>query len=196
MDKIIGKTLAEMVVPEDDLWHIYGSLPHAYDVWRHTFSNFSDNPDIFAGLSNGKRSDAVQASLFDAMMAEIMDERNAEKAKVRNRRRSNRKHNILPKVRKQMRDDRGWNRYLSMPCYGCKNIGIAEYRIINAESADRADWELEEEENWIEKRDAEYRAAIEAEMKEWQEQLERERAILRKQQERYWNGLNEWLQYA
>ena len=140
-------------------------------------------PVTFTGESNGKRNTEKQASLYDAMLAEIMDERNAEKAKVRNRRRANRKHNVLPKVRKQMRYDRGWNRYRSMPCYGYKNIGIAEYRMDNAESVARADWEIEQRDIEIARLDAE----IMAEYAEWEARREFE-DMCRK--------LNEWLKYA
>lgn len=45
----------------------------------------------FVGLGNGKRSDAVQASLFDCIHAELLGERDAEKAKVRNRRKADHK---------------------------------------------------------------------------------------------------------
>ena len=45
----------------------------------------------FDGISNGNRTTAKQASLYDVMMAEIMDDRNAEKARVRNRRKADRK---------------------------------------------------------------------------------------------------------
>lgn len=142
---------------------------------------------VFDGISIGKRSDAKQASLYDAMMAEILDERNAEKEKARNRRKADRKHNVLPKVRKQMRYDRGWNRYMSMPCYGCKNIGIAEYRMDNAEAVAREDWELESAEI------AEYEAeeAIRKFIIAEYDRIEAER-----KNAEYAERLTEWLKYA
>jgi hypothetical protein len=63
-------------------------------------------PVTFAGLGNGKRSDAVQASLFDCIHAELLGERDAEKAKVRNRRRNDRKYKLTPKMRKEQKEDR------------------------------------------------------------------------------------------
>jgi len=63
----------------------------------------------FDGIGNGKRSDTVQSSVFDAMMAEILGEHIAEKCRVRNRRKADRKHKVLPKERKhreEMRKDR------------------------------------------------------------------------------------------
>lgn len=63
-------------------------------------------PVTFAGLGNGKRSDAVQASLFDCIHAELLGERDAEKAKVRNRRKNDRKHKLTPKMRKEQKEDR------------------------------------------------------------------------------------------
>lgn len=125
----------------------------------------------------------AEISVFDAMMAEIYAEHDGSKAKVRNRRRNDRKHNVLPKVRKQMRYDRGWNRYLSMPCYGCKNIGIAEYRMNNAESVARADWEIEQGNIEVARLDAE----IMAEYAEWE---------ARREWEDMMRELNEWLKYA
>ena len=66
-------------------------------------------PVIFAGLGNGKRSDAVQASLFDCIHAELLGERDAEKAKVRNRRKNDRKYKLTPKMRKEQKWMRNWN---------------------------------------------------------------------------------------
>lgn len=179
LEKIVGKNLSEMVVPEENLWEIYGSLPHAYDAWKHLGNDFlgdyAENPETFQGLKSGKRNTEKQASLYDAMLAEIYAEHDGSKAKVRNRRRADRKHNVLPKVRKQMRYDRGWNRYCSMPCYGCKNIGIAEYRMDNAEQIARADWEIESAE-----------IEMDAEFNFWTQKIENERLA----------SLNEWLQYA
>ena len=150
MDKIIGKTIAEMVVPEDELWHIYGSLPHAYDVWHHTCAEFSDNPDIFAGLRTGKRSDAVQASVFDMIHAEILGEHNAEKAKVRNRRKADRKHVAENWGQEKLnRKDRHFD-YMcrdsrrkyghGKTCYWSSN---AERKIVHAERNIRADFDAE-----------------------------------------------------
>ncbi len=148
MDKIIGKTLAEMVVPEDELWHIYGALPHAYDVWHHTCAEFSDNPAIFAGIGTGKRSDAVQASLFDMIHAEIMGEHNAEKARVRNRRKADRKHKVLPEERKhreEMRKDRMFGYYYNENCpkvmFAPDSLPIKYRKDAESDRIARADWE-------------------------------------------------------
>lgn len=160
---------------------------------------FFDNPiaesvPAWDGLSNGKRTTEKQASLYDAMLAEIYAERDGNKAKVRNRRRNDHKHNVLPKVRKQMRYDRGWNRYRSMPCYGCKNIGIAEYRMDNAEYVARADWEIEsaaiaEEEEWDR-----FNAELLEFDRKWREQAEAEQRKMREY--RKLRELNEWLKWA
>ena len=136
----------------------------------------------------------AELSVYDAMLAEIMGEHDGEKARVRNRRRNDRKHNVLPKVRKQMRYDRGWNRYLSMPCYGCKNIGIAEYRMDNAETVARADWKLEsaeiaEEEEW-----ERFNRELEEFDRKWREDAEAEQRRMREY--RKMRELNEWLKYA
>lgn len=63
-------------------------------------------PVTFVGLGNGKRSDAVQASLFDCIHAELIGEHDAEKAKVRNRRKNDRKYKLTPKMRKEQKEDR------------------------------------------------------------------------------------------
>ena len=172
-----------------------GEYLRYFDAWKHLSAGFDDdNPEIFHGISNGKRNTERQASLYDAMLAEIMDDRNAEKAKVRNRRKADRKHNVLPNVRKQMRYDRDWNRYLSMPCYGCKNIGIAEYRMDNAESVARADWEIEsaeiaEEEEW-----ERFNRELEEFDRKWREQAEAEQRKMREYRKMV--ELNEWLKWA
>ena len=126
---------------------------------------FFDDPiaesvPAWSGFGDGKRSDAVQASVYDAMMAEIMDERNAEKAKVRNRRRENRKHpeNKCTRQKEKIRrihrlyglcfeDGYGWSwEYKS----GAKKHPEYEADIIRNMKSDemdriaRADWELEQ----------------------------------------------------
>jgi len=121
------------------------------------------------------RTASREIFLYESIHAEIIAERNGEKEKVRNRRKADRKYKVLPKVRKQMRNDRGWNRYRSMPCYGCKNIGIAEYRMNNAESVARKDWTIECGELEI----------INAENRMYAE-IEAERLM----------NLNDWLKYA
>ena len=62
----------------------------------------------FAGYNAeaGKRSTAVQASVYDAMMADWIDERNAEKEKVRIRRKEARKHPENKETRKKNKMNR------------------------------------------------------------------------------------------
>ena len=83
-----------------------------FDAWEHLVADFHDLPGIFPGIGDGgKRTDAVQASLFDAIHAEILGERNAEKAKVRNRRRQNRNHPETPADRKRNKKNRQHRMY-------------------------------------------------------------------------------------
>ena len=69
----------------------YAELPKSFDANRHILADFHHEPVIESMFGNGKRSDAVQASLFDCIHAELLGERDAEKAKVRNRRKADHK---------------------------------------------------------------------------------------------------------
>lgn len=160
---------------------------HPY--WRTILHDGGPGPMVVAveetsyAEING-RTAQKEISVFDAMMAEIMDDRNAEKARMRNRRRADRKYKLTPKMRKEQEHMRNWNVCMKMVNYGSwDDIPIVEGRVRSAEKYARADWETEQE-NII--ADAE-REAIEAEYRAWLERYEHEK---------YMRNLNEWLKYA
>ena len=95
----------------------------------------------FAGISNGKRNTEKQASLYDAMLAEIYAERDGEKAKVRNRRKNDRKHKLTPKMRKEQEELRNiniCNRYI-----GWGWTLIDDKKTMEHERVARADYDAE-----------------------------------------------------
>lgn len=158
----------------------YAELPHAYDAWHHMIADFHDIPEIFTGERNGKRNTEVQASLYDAMMAEIMDEKDARLRKYL------RKHEIRNgnPVRKEKR-----KAYIKEKCYTCDPWNgwdiVRNVRIKEKIRTDAEDWELEAEAireyaEW-EKINAELKAEVE------QKRMEESRKLCE---------LNEWLKYA
>lgn len=100
----------------------------------------------FDGLSNGKRNTEVQASLYDAMMAEILDDRNAEKAKVRNRRKADRKSKRKSRayIERNGGDFRcGEYQHGDKYCHYLEDLRMPERKAESkAESAER-DWRIE-----------------------------------------------------
>lgn len=93
--------------------------------------------------SNGRMA-RREVSLFDMIHAEILGEHNAEKAKVRNRRKADRKHKLTPKMRKEQEYMRNWNVCMKMVDYGTwDDIPIVEGRVRSAEKIARADFDAE-----------------------------------------------------
>ena len=122
----------------------YAELPHGYDAWEHLVAGMYDEPVVVFG--NGKRSDAVQASLFDAIHAEMLGERMAEKCKVRSRRACERKARVK-NPRYVKRNGGNWSR--SVHYEGDKGLHYPESLRMperkadsKAESAEK-DWLIE-----------------------------------------------------
>ena len=96
-------------------------IPNFEELSAHiailTDVGFFDDPTIaesvpvWSGISNGKRSDAVQASVFDMIHAEIMDERMSEK--MRNRKHYNAE--MLEKCRSMNYRNRSGKSYEELP---------------------------------------------------------------------------------
>ena len=125
---------------------------------------------------------------FDAEMAEMMDERNTEKAKVRNRRHADRKYKLTPKMRKEQEYMRNWNVCMKMVNFGTwDDIPIVEGRVRSAEQIARKDYEIELR-NIAE--DAE-RDAIDAEIREWELKHAVEQANAQA-----WMAMQNWLEWA
>ena len=147
-------------------------------------------PVTFTGESNGRRTTEKQASVYDAMMAEIYAEHDGNKAKVRNRRSERRNHMAENwEAEKEHRKDLHWN-HLEKKARrdaGCKFgnhwASNAERKICHAEIVARKDWEIEQGNMEVARLDAE----IMAEYAEWEARREFE-DMCRK--------LNEWLKYA
>lgn len=122
----------------------YAELPKSFDAYRHILADFHHDPVIESMLGTGKRSTEVQASLFDCIHAELLGERDAEKAKVRNRRKNDRKYKLTPKMRKEQKYLRNWNVCMKMINFGTwDDIPIVEGRVQSAEKIARADFDAE-----------------------------------------------------
>ena len=82
---------------------------------------------------------------YDEIHAEILCAHNAEKAKVRNRRKADRKHKLTPKMRKEQEYLRNWNVCMKMVNFGTwDDIPIVEGRVRSAEKIARADFDIEQ----------------------------------------------------
>lgn len=147
-------------------------------------------PVVFTGEKCGKRNTEVQASLFDAIHAEILGEHNAEKIRVRNRRACERKARVR-NPRYVKRNGGKFRRdvwYEGSKCFHWEeDLRMPERRVRSAEKYDRADWETEQE-NII--ADA-VQAAIEAEIREF----ELRRAV-EEANHRWWIMQQNWLEWA
>lgn len=151
---------------------------------------FFDNPiaesvPAWDGLSNGRRNTEKQASLYDAMLAEIYAERNKAKA-----RRVRKPDNRTRAERLADWEEEKLNRKDRRAQYACNHINkkygylcIEQERRISAEKVARADYEIELR-NIAD--DAE-QMKIEAEYAEWER---------RYRHEKYMRNLNDWLKYA
>ena len=145
--------------------------------------------EVFRGLSDGKRNTEKQASLYDAMMAEIYAERN--KAKARRVRKPDNRTRAERLADWDAEKDRRKDRRIDAKCnhinkkYGY--LCIEQERRISAETVAREDYEIELR-NIAE--DAE-RDAIEAEIREW----ERKHAI-EQANARAWMAMQKWLEWA
>lgn len=128
------------------------------------------------------------AKRFDAEMAEMMDERNAEKARVRNRRKGDRKHKLTPKMRKEQEYMRNRNICMKMVDFGTwDDIPIVEGRVRSADKIARADYQTELR-NIAEDDE---RMKVEAEVREW----ERKQAV-EQANRRAWMMMQDWLEWA
>ena len=97
-------------------------------------------------------------TLFDCIMAEIMDDRNAEKARVRNRRKADRKAKrkygaYIKRNGGKFRKDEHYagDKFLHYP----ESLMMPETRVRSKEKYDRKDWEREQAEIYAEIYDGE-----------------------------------------
>ena len=147
-------------------------------------------PVTFAGISDGKRNTEKQASLYDAMMAEFMGEKDARLRKYL------RNHEIRSDghpVRKEKRKSYTKRMCDSLdPWHGWDTV--RKFREIEAEKSDARDWKLEsaeiaEEEEW-----ERFNRELEEFDRKWREEAEAEQRKMREY--RKMRELNEWLKYA
>ena len=137
----------------------------------------------FTGLSNGKRNTEVQASVYDAMMAEIYGE------KERRTRKYLRTHNLRNDGKPQKKDKRkSYRKELYDSCdpwIGYEHI--RNFRKAEKIRTDAEDYALEHEEAEKARAEAERIAKEDAEIRYWEERIEKEREL---------RQLHEWLKYA
>lgn len=151
----------------------------------------ADERDAMPGR-HAKAEFSPETGGYDYLYAELCNERNAEKARVRNRRRADRKHKLTPKMRKEqewMRNMHICNRYIG---WGWDLLDNAKAE--SAEKIARADWELEQDE--IAEAEEWERAYAELEEfdRKWREEAEAEQRRMREY--RKLRDLHEWLKYA
>ena len=148
------------------------------------------------------------------MIAEIMDDRNAEKARVRNRRKADRKHPENKAERKKEKQNRmhrlyglayedtkyGKTVFFWDKKEGQKKFPEYEAEIFrnlkerSAEQIARADWELEQDEIAEDEMIARFNAELEEFDRKWREEAEAEQRRMREY--RKLHDLHEWLKYA
>ena len=137
---------------------------------------------------HAKAEFSPETSGYDYLYAELCRDHDAEKARVRNRRRADRKHKLTPKMRKEQEYMRNWNVCMKMVDFGkWDDIPIVEGRVRSAEKIDRADWKIEQVNI------AEYaeQMKIDAEVREW----ERKQAV-EQANRRAWMMMQDWLEWA
>ena len=161
---------------------------------------------LYHDRENG-RTARKEISLYDAMMAEMIDERNAEKAKVRNRRKADRKHPENKAERKKEKQNRmhrlyglayedtkyGKTVYFWGKKEGQKKFPEYEaeiFRNMKERSAEQIAWKDYEIELRNIAEDAE-RNAIEAEIRGWELMHAVEQANARA-----WMAMQDWLEWA
>ena len=104
---------------------------------------------LYHDRENG-RTARKEISVYDAMLAEIMDNRNAEKARVRSRRRADRKYKLTPKMRKEqelMRKDSmygyAWNLDCPKKRFHPESDPIKTRKYAEGDRIAREDWDKE-----------------------------------------------------
>lgn len=145
LEKAKHMTIAEMKDERDFMVAVF-SIPELH----------RENPVCMWGAEDygpGRHAKAEYSSEthgYDYLYAELCNEKDAEKSRVRNRRRADRKYKELPKERKyreEMRKDRLFGYCGNYDCpkvVGRPNsMMIADRKRINAESVMRSDWDAE-----------------------------------------------------
>ena len=184
------------------------NIPESKPVVHH-FGYCADERDAEPGR-HAKAEFSPETSGYDYLYAELCNERNAEKARVRDRRKADRKHpeNKAERKKNEMRkihrlygcvweDGFGWSwEYKS----GAKKVPEKEAEIFrnlkerSAEKVDLADWELESAEIAEDEMIARFNAELEEFDRKWREEAEAEQRKMREY--RKLCDLHEWLKYA
>lgn len=173
------KDRTRLLIVDEQVWipYTYAEEAMIVDIMEKLPEEQVAEPVTFAGESNGKRTTEKQASVYDAMMAEIYAERNKAKA------RRVRKPDSRTKAERILDWESGridrWERRLRSRWnhldkkYGY--LGKKQLKDAYAEIDAWADWKLESAE-----------IEMDAEFNFWTQKIENERLA----------SLNEWLQYA
>lgn len=146
-----------------------------------------DTRDAEPGM-HAKAEFSPETSGYEYLYAELCRDHDAEKARVRNRRRADRKHKLTPKMRKEQEYMRNWNVCMKMVNFGTwDDIPIVEGRVRSAEQIARKDYEIE----LCNIAEDAYYAQIEAEYREWERKYAVEQANARA-----WMAMQNWLEWA
>ena len=126
------------------------SLPTTF--WRETICRNWRNALTTAefDLPVESRQARRECGYYDTLFTEIHGERNAEKAKVRNRRKADRKHKLTPKMRKEqelMRKDRMYGYCWNLDCpkvrFAPDSEPIKNRKYAEGDRINRNDWDAE-----------------------------------------------------
>lgn len=184
--KKVNGTIMFMDVPEE----VIAERRMMVQAVRNMPETTIAEPVTFAGESNGKRNTEKQVSLYDAMMAEFMGEKDA---RLRKYLRKHELRNDGRPVRKEKRKSYTKRMCDSLdPWHGWDTV--RKFREIEAEKSDARDWKLEsaeiaEEEEW-----ERFNRELEEFDRKWREDAEAEQRRMREY--RKMRELNEWLKYA
>ena len=168
---------------EDAMMEAVRNIPESKPVVHH-FGYCADERDAMPGR-HAKAEFSPETGGYDYLYAELCRDHDAEKAKVRNRRRADRKHKLTPKMRKEqewMRNMHICNRYIG---WGWDLLDNAKAE--SAEKIARADYQTELR-NIAEDDE---RMKVEAEVREW----ERKQAV-EQANRRAWMMMQDWLEWA
>lgn len=155
---------------------------------QHMKPIYQPYAEFYGPGMHAKKEYSPETQGYDYLYAELCRDRDAEKARVRNRRKGDRKHKLTPKMRKEQEYMRNRNICMKMVDFGTwDDIPIVEGRVRSADKIARADYQTELR-NIAEDDE---RMKVEAEVREW----ERKQAV-EQANRRAWMMMQDWLEWA